>query len=553
MPEALYEKTLEAMRKQKQRRVSFEGFGRLAAITAATAVLVVGAALSWRYLFGDWKPPDVMASPLPTEVSSPPDPSPDPPPTVPDGLHQLDLNFLIDIDWPEPSPYTPEVKVFPLTNVGMVYSTCMAGPVTFVDGQLNPVTLPFEVYGYAPINERGSGTFKGYSLSIEEDGYSYDILMLADGTVPRGADGRYIEIANIAEINGADGFLFYNAGSAIVTVRSVRNGNEGTTPLYGLYDMETQRETVPREYDRVELIDAENRCFFFSHSLGPSYLDGSLHYLFDGKGRLLYEFGMHHWQEFCININERCFYKISSLGSSQYPQWANSLIKWGDAYLAILYYENPCLLYILDGSGREIERMDFFNYSETVCGDRLVLATPDGFVLLDRAGGMTRFPAALDRSVRIRRYDGNEIFYVTDGYSEYYAADQSGRVRVAAPYEMEEGPVSMDYKAYVYFLRDENGGIALETDDYLSVSGNFILRSRYTDKVLRDRKDPYAVYNLNGRLLLENVYGYIHEVPGPGGGLFVYLDPDTCVLLYPDGRTVPVPAAPVVEKVYHGG
>ncbi len=81
------------------------------------------------------------------------------------------------------------------------------------------------------------------------------------------------------------------------------------------------------------------------------------------------------------------------------------------------------------------------------------------------------------------------------------------------------------------------------------MTDNFVLLYEETDPDDFLRIGPKSIYALDGALLLDNVYGWINEVPAPGGRLFVYLDPETCVLLMPDGSTTPVPAAPKVERI----
>jgi hypothetical protein len=90
--------------------------------------------------------------------------------------------------------------------------------------------------------------------------------------------------------------------------------------------------------------------------------------------------------------------------------------------------------------------------------------------------------------------------------------------------------------------------VTVESGHLWYAGDDFILHSEYIDDF---RLEPRAVYSVVGSLLVDNVFGWVR--PAPGGGIFVYTDPHTCVLLYPDGRTVPVPNAPVVERFYFGG
>jgi hypothetical protein len=55
------------------------------------------------------------------------------------------------------------------------------------------------------------------------------------------------------------------------------------------------------------------------------------------------------------------------------------------------------------------------------------------------------------------------------------------------------------------------------------------------------------IYNTDGQLLLEGVYGYTVEIPGDG--LIVYKSAEECVILRPDG-TYTVINVPAVEKIF---
>jgi hypothetical protein len=94
------------------------------------------------------------------------------------------------------------------------------------------------------------------------------------------------------------------------------------------------------------------------------------------------------------------------------------------------------------------------------------------------------------------------------------------------------------------------GGINGAMESYLATPGSFAVYTVWNGAEMEMR----AVYSVEQkRLLLDNIYGAITEMLLPDGGMFVYTAPDNCVVLYPDGRTVPVPNAPVVERYYFGG
>jgi hypothetical protein len=177
---------------------------------------------------------------------------------------------------------------------------------------------------------------------------------------------------------------------------------------------------------------------------------------------------------------------------------------WGDFYVGSSrvftgspgreFYDGDIILFIFDETGREIYRADCRGYWISM-NDEFVIQTKTGFTIMDR--------------------DGN--FRVSDEDQEYKDS-----------------------------LHRFGGTILIET-----VKMNFAVHFRR----VQDRwwqEEAFAVYSLDGEMLLDDIFGAIYEAPGPNGGIFVYLDENTCVLLTPDGRTVPVHSAPVVEKVYYG-
>jgi hypothetical protein len=323
----------------------------------------------------------------------------------------------------------------------------MSAPVTFVDERLDIVELPVEPEGYGIIGGHSSRAVLGYALA---DSGRY-ILMLADGTVPRGEDGQYIGLFD----DGHNSSWFPHAGSAVVTLRD---------GLFGLYNVEERREVLPNEYDLIEIID--DALFLAAKGRDENWVFEKA-WLFDDRGRDLYTFGEVEYGYGLVNTRGR-----QSYGSK--------------------YYLN-------------IEQRVFFRYAD------------------------------------YSQYDAGQII-----------------LRAESSQETKEifEPVYWDDAIGGRNLRDVDGNILLSVpneDGWLFQRGSFALLEKWDGEMTGMRSNPYAVYNIDGELLLSNVYGYIWDVLGPNGGMFVYLDPNTCVLLYSDGRTVPVPNAPVVELVYWGG
>jgi len=139
----------------------------------------------------------------------------------------------------------------------------------------------------------------------------------------------------------------------------------------------------------------------------------------------------------------------------------------------------------------------------------------------------------------------------------FRALDMQGNIRTVTYAEAGQPPILYRYHPhhYRYFFVDPDHRAIAETDGHFMIRGAFVLMGERapSESGYSMRVNPKAVYALDGRLLLDNVYGYIHETLGPNGGLFVYLDERTCVLLSPDGSTTPVPDAPVVELAFTGG
>jgi hypothetical protein len=432
------------------------------------------------------------------------DDNPPPSPSAEPG--QLDLSFLIDIDWPEPINYTPNPKVFPLTGTTAMYKTSMSGKITFADENLNPIALPFEPQGYAVI---GGGA--AYALHNGTDW----VLMHNDGTTAHGITLRDI---------GENGALFESVGSAVVISR--RNSRRDGW-LHGLYDVEQQREILPMEYQELNI--APN----FSESNPGRKLPifygvkNGMGYLLDNKGKVLYEMGAADdsawdWNRlYILNQTERKFYKAPGImygNADIIDVWSGFYIVRGDGA-----DETRRGLFIFDTEGREVYRTEVHR---SVCfdasfNDGLMIDTGDGFVFMDENGN--------------------------------FRTQDFGRLSVGADWHID-GPIYRCHYTRSHIIYDADRNVLLRTDlEPLVKAGDFAVCFRYIDDEMRFLSEAYAVYDLKGNLLMDDVFGVIWEIPGPGGGLFVYLDENTCVLLTPDGRTVPVHSAPVVEKVYSGG
>jgi len=380
---------------------------------------------------------------MPEQVDGDEQDTPEQPVQIPDQIP------FIDIAWPEYPDYRPESKVYPLTSEPHIYKSGVEGPITFIDEQLNPITLPFESLEYATIegavNAKSEWRHVAYALNIGKSIHFTDadwILMHIDGTIPRGTDGEYIRLSDA----GDDGPWFYNGAWAVVTY------HDG----FGLYNLKERRQVLPNNYEWIQVID---RCMFLALKDGQGWL-------ISADGRELYAFG---------DVAEMGYFI-----DTRFHQSAS-----GTHYL-------------------NAEKQAFFSF--------------DGF----------------------------------NDYRVIHAITQN----IEGEREEEEYVRLVDYDSEGYYLRDGQGTILLSipsSEGYLVQCGDFILQKYYYDDNDPMRNRAKAVYSLSGKLLLDNVFGFISEVTAPGDGLFVYTSPDHCVLLYPDGSMIDVKAAPKVEFVYWKG
>jgi hypothetical protein len=197
----------------------------------------------------------------------------------------------------------------------------------------------------------------------------------------------------------------------------------------------------------------------------------------------------------------------------------------------------------------------------------LALYTASGFIIVDKNFFERKFPVELlsndsyaSGSV-FYKFDGNLVFYVKDYWDKkLYSVDEAGNVFEAAEYEESVLYVKdVDFKEPVYskndvyYLQDKNKNILLshnakneqgEYEKILSLRGNFVVLEFRSGEGMY----PRTIYSLDGKLLIDDIYG-ITDSPAPGGGVFVYKTPDNCIVIYPNGDTAPVFAAPAVKKI----
>jgi len=486
-----------------------------------------------------------------------PEPNPEPKPLT------VDFDFLIDLDWPAQSAeYYPDIEVFPLVNMPGVYKAGVTGQVTFVGKNLQPFQLPFQPASFGYI--QSGNIVKGYVLMGVPD-YRWNVLMLADGTIPRGTDGQYISLVDL----GHNSAYFVTIGSTVITFRPIIAGGEWTDSLYGLYDMKEQKELLPCEYEAIDTIDG-----FFG------VMKDDRVWLVDEKGNEIYAFdpqdAIRVWMndlgeswsgydQYYISRAQQVFYRFSDL-ELWAPRWFSDtendtyreLQRWNEYYITSFTDGTSSVLSVFGPDGRLLYKTDcdyFYIYNEY-----LVFKTEDALIVLDGTLREKRFPVPLtDNYLYFRHYDGREIFYEEGGVDgdplrRYLALDERGTIREATYVEAGQSPILYRYPGHDLFIGPNH-------EVYAEIDGSILLRGDFAVLLAREdtgggysmRADPKTIFALDGRVLLDDIYGCIYEAPGPGGGLFVYLDANTCVLLYPDGSSVPIPGAPIVERMYWGG
>lgn len=433
----------------------------------------------------------------------------------------------------------------------MIYKSGVVGEVTFVDEDFHTIQLPFNPPMFGHIHNT-DGTVKGYVLRKPD--YEEEVLMLTDGTVPLDGDGHYICPVNWGE----DGAWYPSLGSTVITC-SPGDSQGAWTWRYGLYDMEARRQILPNAYDRIEIV---SESLYTVMQGGQSWLyddRGGLLYTFDpSEGTIVYNYSWLDWpgyEFYYLNQEHRIFFKQTDFSRHIYYEW----MRWGDSFLVVNFDGSDNALTVYDQDGQPLYR-NRCDYQYQLIGSDFVFRNRETYVVLDRNLRERHFPAAFgseytqvlgyrDGALHIE-YGGSE----TTPEQTFAALYEDGSIRNIHFADAGQPPILYRYPDHYLFVGNNNEILA-ETDGYISICGDFVIvKERFDDDGrFTMRTDPKAVYALDGRLLLENVYGCIDEGLGPGGGMFVYLDETTCVLLSADGATLPVPAAQAVERQYWGG
>jgi len=461
-------------------------------------------------------------------------------------LSHIDLSFLIELDWPEDEEdeFEAEFKVFPLLEYRNAhYWSGITGNTIFLDEQLKSFELPFQpvgwIYIYSNFYDYNNRKPIAYALKIDHGSWEHDeigrdystgkyILMLADGTIPRSSNGDYLNIL-WGRYNSE---WIVNNDYAVITY-----GENGL----GIYDIKNQKEILPCVYDSINLVDS----IFYIVNDGYGYL-------YDKTGKELYSFGELTENEFQYGFEEFLNYSkgIYALRCNTFNGWSSSYTYFMN-FENRLFYKNSEMNLIIDNE---------YNSHLTAWGDYVVFSV-----------NKTEYICVANRNGDILlRKDGYSSYEFADGYlilnkgygnRTWYSTDESGNIIEIDGIEgykfytyPQDKPRTFDYNGrryqyHYYFLSDENGNILLHTDNIggqlrLSQNGNFIINDFWD---FGEYTSTHDIYTPDGKLLIENLYGVVYSI-APGGGIFVYTTPEDCMILYPDGKTVPIPEAPKVEK-----
>jgi hypothetical protein len=395
------------------------------------------------------------------------------------------------------------------------------------------------------------------------------ILMFANGDIPLCSDGEYIKLL-WTNYDGHDSIV--SSGGVVITIKNEK---------LGLYDVIKQREILPPVYDSI----APFELIFYAVKDGHGFLydkNGSRLYSLGEltEEQLLYTFQFHthvndiyefnanninRWgidAEYYFNTQERLFYRIADNASGIERDFVGGAISaWGD-YI-IIATEGLQSVYVTDRNGNVLYFGECHRY--IVSGEYLVLLTASGFVLVAKDFNERKFPVELTPNDMFRsgshfhEFDGELVFFLKEFWDEeLYSVDEAGNVLKVGEFDRfgtQDGPVYLEDNAW--YLRDADGNALLRypnvNEEYglfvhLWRSGDFVILSVFCEEGGSMSACPRKVYSLAGELLLENIYG-IADSSAPGGGIFVYTTPYNCIVLYPDGGTISVSAAPVVEKV----
>jgi len=461
-------------------------------------------------------------------------------------LSHIDLSFLIELDWTEneKDDFEAEFKVFPLPDYKYAhYWTGITGDIIFLDEQLKLFELPFQpvgwIYIYSNFYDYNNRKPIAYALKInhgswenDENGRNYNtgeyILMLADGTIPRGSNGEYLNIL----WGSYNSEWIVNNGYAVIIY-----GENGL----GIYDIKNQKEILPCIYDSINYVDS------------IFYIVNDKHgYLYDRTGKELYSFGKLTEEKFQYGFEEFLNYSKGIYGLS-----CNNFNGWSDSYIYFLNFENR-LFYKNSEMNPIIDRE--YDFHPKAWGDYIVFSTnkTEYIYIADRNG---------DILLCSKKYSTYEIsgeyliFNKGNGIETWYSTDESGNIiEIDKIYNYDLNNNANDYsniydyngiRYYLDYkrLNDENGNILLDTDNIggqlqLSRNGNFIINNFWD---YQNQESTHNIYTLDGKLLIENLYGFVYST-APGGGIFVYTTPVDCMILYPNGKTVTIPEAPRVEK-----
>ncbi|MDR3277942.1 MAG: hypothetical protein LBT12_04145 [Oscillospiraceae bacterium] len=435
---------------------------------------------------------DAQSAPTASPSAEPVSPSVSAPPPAYDPAFRLPER--IDLRFPPPpEPYAPEAEVIPLVNGRDVYKSGVFGETLFLNRQLEILDLPEGTDNYYIVRD-------GSVLTNDRAAPVAAALINAAGNIAfMRLDGAVMTDFVYRDYSQGDGYDIRSVGGYIQVCREDAG--------FGLLDIRTGEEVVPCGFEELILLDG--------------YLLADSRFL-DFSGNVLYD----------------CESK------------AVTLIMPGDP---VRFYDHAA--YALELETSALYSADYADNTTVELYERRLVVADDW--------------TANPREVKIFDLDGNLLFGGLAGNVFYrnghlILPGEGTAVVVTAGGETLELPLpektESGYGDAVYI----DGRLVFEDAapvadgapdgvDYRKDAGAFTITARY--------KEPggawwsgvaYLAIASGGEILMENPYGVIEELTFPDA-IAVYADESSCLLLYTDGHTVPIPNAPKVKYEHIGG
>ena len=501
-------------------------------------------------------PPNGATAPPPSDTTG----GPGGPPSY--ALEYIPFETVCSLSAP-PELYRPDVGVFPLVNTPALYKECIDGPVMFAGADGAAVPLPEGVEQYYALYQydfTGGGMSRIPQCVMLMDGDGKLAVMLLDGSVTTGFEyDLYFGLG--------DDYPYFSIreGYLMVTLLDGYQNAAGDGRYYfGLLDIRTGEMVIPCEYDFMELYN------------GAVYAErGGESMLFDYGGAMAVSFGTRA-------INDGVAYTdyLDYLGAGLSGDSYIIIDKAGGTDVCRTRHDPGVVLYAMDSVNLLVRRPH-----ET--GSEITVTDGGGAFLFAARGGFppnfwvgeNGFVIKHDGIITAVTKDGRLLEFNYDAGEDflYNVRCEDGLIHASSmiDYYTEELRIISADGSYTtehtrinpqtgYFRYRENDG-AYETayadgdgnivipyglyEDFAEIDGEsrtFILA--YTDW----GTSPAAIYNRDGELLADGLFGVIEELYAPDR-IVVYFAPGECGFLSSDGGFTPIPGVPDMDKIYYGG